>query len=506
MKDKLNKSVLKLLQLFDGLDRAHGQFIITGVKSTGKIEGRATTVLGRVTEGHWLEHLGGTLGVGVVPIKDDGTCSWGAIDIDVYPIDFKKIYDKIEELKLPLVICRTKSGGAHLFLFGAEPLPAALVRSKLMVYAAALGYPKVEIFPKQVRLASKNDVGNWLNMPYFSHEKTERYCIVNDQPQNLDQFLDLAYSKRVTEEELQAIVINSTGNDDFMDGPPCLQSLAGQGFPQGSRNSGLFAIGVYLRMKFPDDWEKEMDNLNHKFMNPPLPSKEVLLVTRSVSRKNYFYPCDKFPLNEHCSKELCRSRQYGIGEGNEDDPMVNIGALVKLMTNPPVWIIDVDGVRMELDTDDLLSQDRFRKRCVELINNYPNRIKPISWEKMIREKLRNVEMVEAPDDAGAEGRMWFMLDNFCTGMSQARVKEEMLMGKPWTEGGRTYFRGSDFQRYLEQQHFRSMSSKELWAAMRRRGAQHHSYNIKGKCVQCWSVPAFTVQDSDFDVPSVEGEF
>lgn len=506
MKDKIVKIAQRLVSLFDGLDRAHGQFIITGVKGSGKIEGRATTVLGRATDNHWVEHLQGTMGVGVVPIKDDGTVVWGAIDIDVYPIDFKKIYDKIEQLNLPLVICRTKSGGAHVFLFGSEPLPAALVRSKLMVFAAALGYPKVEIFPKQVRLASRNDVGNWLNMPYFQHEKTERYCIVGDKQLTLEEFIEYANSKKVDEETLQNTVINSNGADDFMDGPPCLQSLASQGFPQGSRNSGLFAVGVYLRMKFPDDWEKEMDPANQKYMNPPLPSKEVLLLTRSVSRKSYFYPCDKFPLNEHCSKELCRSRQFGIGEGNEDDPMVNIGSLVKLLTNPPVWIIDVDGVRMELDTDDLISQDRFRKRCVELINNYPNRIKPVAWEKLVREKLRNVEMIEAPDDAGSEGRMWFYLDNFCTGMVQARVKEELLMGKPWTSEGRTYFRGSDFQRYLEQQHFRNMSSKELWAAMRRRGAEHMTFNIKGKCVQCWSVPAFTQQDSDFEVPDVEGEF
>ena len=506
MKENTIKLVNRLLALYEGLDRAHGQFIITGVKGSGKIEGRASTVLGRVTEGHWLEHLQGTLGVGVVPIKDDGTCNWGAIDIDVYPIDFKKIQDKIDEFKLPLIICRTKSGGAHLYLFGSEPIPATLMRSKLMVYAAALGYPKVEIFPKQVRLASKNDVGNWLNMPYFGGDKTERYCIVGDEKKTLEEFLAIAESKRVDEDQLKEIVITKLGDDDFMDGPPCLQSLASTGFPQGSRNSGMFAVGVYLRMKFPDDWEKEMDPFNQKFMNPPLPSKEVLMLTRSVSRKSYFYPCDKFPLNEHCSKELCRGRQFGIGEGNEDDPMVNIGALVKLMTEPPVWIIDVDGVRMELETDDLLSQARFAKICMERINNYPNKIKPVTWEKMIREKLRNVEIIEAPDDAGSEGRMWFMLDNFCTGMVQARVKEEMLMGKPWTEEGRTYFRGSDFQRYLEQQHFRSMSSKEIWSALRRRGAEHHSFNIKAKCVQCWSVPAFTSQDSEFDIPSVEGEF
>ena len=501
-----NKNIALLLSLFDGLDRAHGQFVITGVKASGKIEGRASTVMGRVTEDHWHDHLVGQTGVGVVPIRDDGTSAWGAIDIDIYPIDFGKLQEKIDKHKLPLLICRTKSGGAHLYLFGSEAIPSALIRAKLMVFAAAVGYPKVEIFPKQVRLASRNDVGNWLNMPYFDAAKTERYCIYHGQQLTLEEFINKAQEYSVTAEQLRQLTLSSTGTDDFMDGPPCLQTLAQNGFPQGSRNSGLFNVGVYLRKKFPDDWEKEMDPFNQRFMNPPLASKEVILLTRSVARKNYFYTCDKHPVAECCSKELCRTRQFGVGEGNEDDPMVNIGSLVKLLTTPPVWIIDVDGIRMEMDTDDLMSQERFRRKCVEQLNTLPNRIKPQSWEGIIRDRLRTVEKIDAPEEAGAEGRMWFLLDTFCTSMVQARTREEMLMGKPWNEGDRTFFRGSDFTRYLDQQHFRLLSAKELWAALRRRGAEHHSFNIKGKCVQCWSIKSFAEQDGDFDIPAIEGEF
>ena len=40
-------------------------------------------------------------------------------DIDSYAgFDHKKLINKIKNLKLPLVVFRSKSGGAHLFYFG----------------------------------------------------------------------------------------------------------------------------------------------------------------------------------------------------------------------------------------------------------------------------------------------------------------------------------------------------------------------------------------------------
>ena len=44
-------------------------------------------------------------------------CKWGALDVDVYDLDHQTLRQKIQKLKLPLVHCGSKSGGAHLFLF-----------------------------------------------------------------------------------------------------------------------------------------------------------------------------------------------------------------------------------------------------------------------------------------------------------------------------------------------------------------------------------------------------
>ena len=62
------------------------------------------------------EHLDGKKGIGSIPINKDNNCYFGVLDIDTYPIDHVEIRKKCEKLKLPLVVCRSKSGGAHFCL------------------------------------------------------------------------------------------------------------------------------------------------------------------------------------------------------------------------------------------------------------------------------------------------------------------------------------------------------------------------------------------------------
>lgn len=495
------------MNLFEGLHRAHGQYRIDAASvGKGKVSGRALTVLEPLTVEKWEEHLQGKLGVGSIPIRDDATCSWGAIDIDTYPLDIPALEAKLKEYNLPLVPCRTKSGGAHLYLFLNTPVAADKVRNYLMSFSSILGYPGVEIFPKQVKLASQRDVGNWINMPYFAGDKGDRYAIIGGKKATLLQFLKRAegIKERLTEERLASLAIKET--EAFSDGPPCLQALSLNKIPQGQRNEGLFAMGVYARLKFGEDWETEVTEYNRAYVDPPLPFKEVGAVIKSLHRKNYFYPCSKAPISGLCNKDLCKHREFGVGQGETDEPSVNIGTLVKILSEPPTWIIDVEGVRLELNTEDLLSQDRFRKICMEKINKLPDRIKPIRWEKMVKEKLENVELIEAPPDASTEGRFIQLVEAFCTGQAQARHQDELLAGKPWTNEGRTYFRSVDLARFLDQQHFRELTNKEQWAALRRNGASHHQFNLKGKCVQCWSIKEFAVQTEEFSVPSMEKDF
>jgi hypothetical protein len=95
--------------LFEGLKRAHGTYREDHIGSTGKMGGKAITVHAEVTPQTYADHLSGKTGLGIVPIRDDNHCMFGAIDIDIYNngISHVALERQCKELKLPLVICRS---------------------------------------------------------------------------------------------------------------------------------------------------------------------------------------------------------------------------------------------------------------------------------------------------------------------------------------------------------------------------------------------------------------
>lgn len=492
----------RFLALFDGLDRAHGEYTLSGKKQGNKKqEGRAVTLRAPVTEQLWYEHLEGIKGLGIVPIRADDTACFGAIDIDVYDLDLHALCELVKEKALPLTICRTKSGGAHCYLFTAEPVPASVVRNALSIWAMELGFPGVEIFPKQNALAGEDDVGNWINMPYFKASDTDRYALLDGQQLTADEFLQHAETLKVTEEEISGLAYAE--QEELVGAPPCLQVIAKQGAPEGTRNDVLFNFGVYARLRYGDDWETELDKINQAVMDPPLGSTEVVTVIKSVSKKDYFYTCKRPPVCNFCNKDICRQREFGIGEGS-GDPGIIFDSVTQIETDPPLWIVGINGVRLQMSTEDMLSQNRFAKRCVEKLRFYPTPLKNNNWRELINQLLKNAEVVEAPEDAGSEGMFWYHLEQFCTSRAEARDSEDLLRGKPWHSEGRTHFRSADLNRYLQQQRFLDLKQHQIWGVLRKAGdVKHHQLNVKGRCVQCWSVPEFAQQTEDFTVPEVE---
>lgn len=487
--------------LYKGLDRAYGCYKITKNRSeNGKVQGRATTNIGAYTAKLWTQHLEGEQGLGVIPINDDGECWWGAIDIDVYPLDLAKLEQDVRKLNLPLLVIKTKSGGAHLTCYFSEPIAAKLVRSKLYEFALALGYGGVEIFPKQIMLASDKDVGNWLNMPYFDLKEVTRYALINNKPLDVHQFLDVAFKMRISEEQFRSVQVELEG--EFEDGPPCLQMICKGGVPEGTRNNTLFAMGVYAKMKFSDDdeWMVKVEEMNQKYFQPALKSKEVQLIVKSLGRKEYFYPCNKAPLISMCNKDLCRKRQYGIGQGG-DEFSLNIGSLLKITTEPPIWIMDVEGTRVQLDTEDLLMQERFRKSCMMAINKLPPRIKTQEWEKLLREKLETVEIVEAPDESRKSGRINQYAQLFICNTPPAKSLDDIRLGRPFynKEEDVILFQGNDLIRYLENNGIRA-EARSIWASLREAGAEHGTVKTKTGLKPIWKIRAELVPGANLEVP------
>lgn len=104
---------------------------------------------------HYRAHLYGGPSLGVRPHLEDDTAVFGAIDFDTRGLSREQLIaleERVETPPLPegatLVVCRSKSGGAHLLLLLEEPAPVEKVRGYLQAAAKALELGlKVEVFP-----------------------------------------------------------------------------------------------------------------------------------------------------------------------------------------------------------------------------------------------------------------------------------------------------------------------------------------------------------------------
>ncbi len=241
----MEDSAQRFLDLFTGSQGAHGQTDVLGRQKNGKQQAKYNIVREPLTVELVQEHLDGSLGVGSIPIDETNKCQFGALDIDDYSLDLPVLLAKVKRFKLPLVMCRSKSGGAHLFLFMSERVAASEMRDRLAEFASALGWGNCEIFPKQEELlAERGDVGNFINLPYQNAKYTTRYALKkNGDSMSLAEFLTAAEKARVTAKQLANI---SLGGDNGVlpDGPPCLQQLTEFGTPEGGRNMTLLNVGV----------------------------------------------------------------------------------------------------------------------------------------------------------------------------------------------------------------------------------------------------------------------
>ena len=249
----------RLLVAFEGSDAAYGETTVGAIGRKGKAEAKSFVRRGKVTEAQAQAHIDGKQGIGAIPITTTpaNQCRFGALDIDVYDLDHAALQRKIQELKLPLFHCRTKSGGAHLYLFMQEWQPASVIREHLTEMSIALGFSGCEVFPKQDEiLVERGDLGNFINMPYFNAEQTTRYAFNKKaEAMELEEFLDSVEKNRVTMPDLDALDLAGS-KEHFTDGPPCLRLLVATGTVGDMRNNTLLQMGVYAKLKYSDTWEK----------------------------------------------------------------------------------------------------------------------------------------------------------------------------------------------------------------------------------------------------------
>lgn len=491
-------SLRRFQHLFRGRETVYG---LTELNKQGE-KVRSWCAQGQPTEQQWKQHLTGKYpgtGLGIALPTLENTCYFGAIDWDEEQPACETLAAMVEHAQLPLLVCRSKSGHAHLFLFLRDPAPAALVAERLRQFARLLKIDKrtagklagqpVEIFPKNTKL-KKTDDGTWINLPYYGNGATTRYAVAADGTHlTLAQFLGEAERKSLTSTALEAWA--PPVNERLQQGPPCLQALDLIGYPEGTRNQGLFNVAIFLKLSNHAGWEEELRAYNQEHVDPPLTEREVQSIITSLGRKEYAYKCTEMPIQPHCEKSKCKRQAFGIDVFRKQalkDHMPALGHLRRITTDPPRWLVDVEELELELSTEDLMLLPRFRKAVLERCSLIFPLMKQQDWDEQLSQLLENIEVIEAPMDAGIRGQFYNLFREFLKRRQTAENRESLLMGLPFEEGSRVVFRSSDLMAFLERKKFKDYSASQVFTMLRSFGAGHDRLNVKGTGLQVWFVP------------------
>lgn len=498
----------RFIILYSGLTRAYGQWIIAANK--------ARFVKTPITDKQWENHLKGIMGLGVVPITEDDTCQWGAIDIDVDTINHHELQKKIKEAGLPLIVCRSKSGGAHCYIFTKAPVKAAHLRKALAGYATLIGYGQSEIFPKQDTLG--DGLGSWINLPYMGANETTRYAVDDaGEPMSFEDFIKTAedLKEQTSIKQIQAEMRDTKAM------PPCLRYFKLNGVPEGARNEILFNFAVFLKRSQPDTWEEEFIKLNATITKVPLPNKEVQALLKSIQKKTYNYKCQVPTIANQCDKITCMTLDYGVKDKSNYHEFI-VGGITKVTTDPPFWIMDINGIDVRLSTMQLYNYSQLRMRCMEVLGGMIPPMKDEEWRQLVQLRMSTeLQVSEAPRDAGDNGRILASLNEFIRMAARAKKKDEIVHGVPvldmmriqdkdtgeWSQTNVVLFRSTDFVNYLQRRKVIAfLPNHNLWAILRDVGCGHTKLRAGKRTVQAWYVPVSDEQVLDIKSSVTVPEF
>jgi hypothetical protein len=385
------------------------------------------------------------------------------------------------------------------------------------VWAGELGYGSSEIFPKQTSRASKEDVGNWINLPYFGDS---RKCVMINKQGNpveltLEQFLDVAEQcgraadLDFLERTAPAVRAQRSTRDDlpdYEDGPPCLQRIIQNGGPiDGNRNNFFFNLGVYLFRKYGNAAvvKEKMQQVNYGspevYKGKPkafesLGDVEISNTVKSSTGKDYGYQCHQQPMCAFCNRadgpDPCLKRKFGVGSGPIDLP-VDINGFQKVLTTPPLYYFNADGVRVALKSGaDLLHQKSFRVVVMDATNKVLPILQEAKYGELVNFWLEHCDEIEGPPDSDPRSvileELSIFIDRF-----KARDKKQVLNGKVYwdDERGVAIFRLNDFIKHLRNMRL-SFDQREITMYLKANGVKYveKGTTVGSKPLRPWLAP------------------
>jgi len=491
-------------EIFQGREDAYGQYRLPKAFRLGgdKVEGQGKTVREPLTQEQYKAHLRGEVGLGLVPVRSDGTVMFFALDVDKYDVDsglHEALESRVQKLELPLVVVRTKSGGAHLYCFLTQPMDASAAVEYMVRWKKLLGFGakdrKVEMFPKQNNVRDM-DVGSWINLPYFGGENPvdNRVAYASDgKTTGLDGFLNMVRAREIDPADLEHVgkepdeiaPLEAGGKPvpkDYAQAPPCVQTMVTDGVRSGGRNNALYQFAVFHKKKGSDDWGNAVRQLNAggEVFDDPVSFKEVEDTIRSVGRSNAQYLCEQQPMCGICDKKTCLTRQFGIGK-NTGTTLNPIDRLVWVQSDEPYYVVTVRGQSLTMEFEELVSPIKFRNKIGKHLNIVLRMPKADEWQEIVNEMMQdNCEIRKSYEVSGLVSLVQTDFEDWTAQHCPTSTKiERVLNGVPAFVGGKIYFRIKDFLDVLRKKG-RTIAKSELTELLQSLGCEEDRVNVGGR--------------------------
>ena len=445
----------------------------TGDLIDGKVEATCKRVITHSGEAiPYGEHLNGITSIGVAPLREDGTCEFGALDIDDYDYDLMDIVRAIYRWDLPLIPCWSKSKKLHLYIFFVDNPKAQEVIELLNWYKTAFGCAqRTEVFPKQVKA---DKFPSWINLPYYNEEDDNNHrkgVKADGSLIPIYEFLARAKEIKQSIKEHRRFIDNLW----FSAAPPCvLTGVMLMDVPKGYRNNWMFNVGVYVLLRDAEaDYEDILTSVNEQMNNPINEMELNNTVLKGLGRNTYFYICDNM---YRCDKKFCTKQEHGIGSKNSTG--VTYGEMRQIMTQPPTYEWDINGITMKFSSEqEIMAQTKFRALCMRHLHVVPRHIKDDRWSSILTKAMENIVLV-TPDTHGTicydEGGMFReIFRQYITTAACSSDIVETQHGCVSKQGDDVYFNISWFTSYFYDRKSMKLTPFEIMDYLNGMGCTRH---------------------------------
>lgn len=462
----LQEQILRLQSLFRGNSRIIGLASNDLVdEGNGKLnQSSRRFAAGPATTKHWERHLLGIESLGLVPINDHQEVKFMAIDVDLdimeeLKVTLASLAAQIEAAKLPFIVCRSKSGAAHLYVFFKDNIKVAKPRQALQSMAAFLGLlagnRPIEYFPHTSNLNPDSN-GKYINLPYFNSDDGERFALDSEGNRlSLDDFITLAEGKLITSSDFckwQA----PKSEDEFLrdvisNGPPCLQTIYDQGIEDGTKNDILLQFGILFKKYSEETYVDNVELINRTRCDTPHDFRDLQRTLKGLKNKDYHYNCAHPCMAPICAKSLCMGRKYGI-KAKINFPIIK--EVVQWGADDEYFELHLeDGRKLRILAAELLDFNAVQAEVVRSLHIVLPIPKPMDWREFCFGLMGKVKRVEINKEFSVEHSIRGLIVAYATSRTIGTKLEDLLVRKPVKDGSNILIRHKDLQEEIARRRF-----------------------------------------------------